>query len=352
MSQETETVNGAPETPQPEEAQKRGSEEHQVSSSSDQPIVQEDACILKSPKSPVSEATESFLENEKAAYESEQAPEVVLQTVPASEPDSTFKVNNQPDENEQTSEVAPPQVVEVSLYSESMEVDSSEPAKELSNGHAVEQEKPVRNGNSHIEAELEPPQNNVNKALNGTIASELVAEDYKLPDVVEVKKNFEISEPLAQNAVSAPPRKGALSTNLDERSVKQAYQDVRHDGSETQWAVFKFEGPTIVTSAIGTDFGEFRTQFGDDERAFGYIRVQTGDELSKRAKFLLVTWVGPQVSVLKRAKMSTDKALIKDILSNFAVELQTENIGDINLPNFEAVLDRAAGAHYGTGIRS
>lgn len=37
--------------------------------------------------------------------------------------------------------------------------------------------------------------------------------------------------------------------------------------------------------------------------------------MSRRAKFLLVTWVGPSVSVLKRAKMSTDKALIKDVVS-------------------------------------
>ena len=41
--------------------------------------------------------------------------------------------------------------------------------------------------------------------------------------------------------------------------------------------------------------------------------LQTGDEMSKRAKFVLVTWVGPEVSVMKKAKMSTDKALMKDI---------------------------------------
>ncbi len=36
--------------------------------------------------------------------------------------------------------------------------------------------------------------------------------------------------------------------------------------------------------------------------------------MSKRAKFILVTWVGPSVSVMKKAKMSTDKALVKDII--------------------------------------
>ena len=41
---------------------------------------------------------------------------------------------------------------------------------------------------------------------------------------------------------------------------------------------------------------------------------QTGDEMSKRAKFIFVTWVGQDVSVMKKAKMSTDKALMKDVI--------------------------------------
>lgn len=44
------------------------------------------------------------------------------------------------------------------------------------------------------------------------------------------------------------------------------------------------------------------------------IFFQTGDEMSKRSKFLLVTWVGTEVSPIKKAKMSTDKALVKEIL--------------------------------------
>jgi hypothetical protein len=39
-------------------------------------------------------------------------------------------------------------------------------------------------------------------------------------------------------------------------------------------AVFKFEGTHIFCSAKGTQFEKFREQFADDERAFGYIRLQ------------------------------------------------------------------------------
>ncbi|XP_019773632.1 uncharacterized protein LOC109546902 [Dendroctonus ponderosae] len=382
MSQETETVSNNP------EASQNGAEAQKESSEDTQPSVQEDACILKRgvpdeappsvKKSPMAEATEEFILNEKNAYsEALAAAEVVDSEQSAPEPlapEPATPVNSESSESaiEEQLESTAPQIVEVSFLSETVVVE--EPLLAQLNGQVVEDETPVEepepqlmNGQSNGECKFQPKkavneddevetlngtENEKNQLLNGTIASELVAEDYKLPDVVEVKKNFENIQPAGQNVTSAPPKKGALSTTLDSQSVKQAYQDVRHDGSETQWAVFKFEGPRIVTSAKGEDFNQFKKQFGDDERAFGYIRVQTGDEMSRRAKFLLVTWVGPSVSVLKRAKMSTDKALIKDVVSNFAVELQTENIGDIELRNFETELDKAAGAHYGTGVRS
>jgi hypothetical protein len=36
--------------------------------------------------------------------------------------------------------------------------------------------------------------------------------------------------------------------------------------------------------------------------------------MSKRSKFVFLTWVGSNVSVMKKAKMSTDKLLMKEII--------------------------------------
>ncbi|XP_013165494.1 PREDICTED: coactosin-like protein isoform X2 [Papilio xuthus] len=145
--------------------------------------------------------------------------------------------------------------------------------------------------------------------------------------------------------------KVAMTTGLDRDTIRAAYEDVRSDGTPTEWAVFKFEGSRIVCSARGSDFTEFRKQFADDERAFGYLRLQMGDEMSKRRKFMFVAWVGPNVSVINRAKMSTDKAIVKDIISNFAVELQLESQAEIDIDQFKDALNRAGGANYGTGVR-
>lgn len=51
----------------------------------------------------------------------------------------------------------------------------------------------------------------------------------------------------------------------------------------------------------------------DDDRAYAYLRFETGDEMSRRAKFAMITWIGPSVSPLKKAKVSTDKAFVKQV---------------------------------------
>lgn len=46
---------------------------------------------------------------------------------------------------------------------------------------------------------------------------------------------------------------------------------------------------------------------------YGFVRFETGDEMSRRAKFAFITWIGPSVGVLKKASVSTDKAFVKEV---------------------------------------
>jgi len=146
-------------------------------------------------------------------------------------------------------------------------------------------------------------------------------------------------------------RNKTLDTSIDRQSVRDAYNDVRNDQSESNWAMFQFQGNTISCKAVGVDFSEFCNQFSDDERAFGFIRIQSGDEMSKRMKFLFVTWLGSNVSTMKRAKLSSDKAIVKEVIMNFAVELQVESRDELNYDFFRQTVMKAGGANYGTGVR-
>lgn len=52
----------------------------------------------------------------------------------------------------------------------------------------------------------------------------------------------------------------------------------------------------------------------DDVRLFAFVRFTTGDAMSKRSKFALITWIGEDVSGLQRAKTGTDKTLVKEVV--------------------------------------
>jgi hypothetical protein len=37
--------------------------------------------------------------------------------------------------------------------------------------------------------------------------------------------------------------------------------------------VFKFDGNALMVAATGADFDDFKKNFGNEDRAFGYIRI-------------------------------------------------------------------------------
>ncbi len=52
-----------------------------------------------------------------------------------------------------------------------------------------------------------------------------------------------------------------MATSIDKESVREAYNKIRDDSSEENWAVFKYDGNRIVMSATGVDYAEFLSLF-------------------------------------------------------------------------------------------
>ena len=53
--------------------------------------------------------------------------------------------------------------------------------------------------------------------------------------------------------------------------------------------------------------------------------------MSKRAKFVLLTWCGSEVGPMQKAKMSLEKTEVKKILAIYAVEHQTADLDEMSL---------------------
>ncbi|KAF6723701.1 Coactosin-like protein [Oryzias melastigma] len=137
-----------------------------------------------------------------------------------------------------------------------------------------------------------------------------------------------------------------MATQIDKEACREAYNDVRDDSTETNWAAFKYEGSTIVPAGQGTDYEDFKNLCTDDTRLFGFVRFMTGDAMSKRVKFTLITWIGENVSGLQRAKISTDKTMIKDIVQTFAKEFMISDLRELDEEYIRSELKKAGGANY------
>lgn len=135
--------------------------------------------------------------------------------------------------------------------------------------------------------------------------------------------------------------------------VRDAYEDVRNDDTESNWALFGYDndgqGKKIEHKESGSDYEDFVALLGDDQRGYGYVRFEIGDEMSRRKKFAFITWIGPSVSPLKKAKVSTDKAFVKRICVDFGKEILADEKNEVAEKKIRQILELASGAAYGTG---
>uniref|UniRef100_A0A8C5IML0 Coactosin-like protein n=1 Tax=Junco hyemalis TaxID=40217 RepID=A0A8C5IML0_JUNHY len=160
----------------------------------------------------------------------------------------------------------------------------------------------------------------------------------------------------AAAAAAAPPapRRSALSplpfapmaTKIDKEACREAYNLVRDDATEVNWVTFKYNGSTIVPGDQGVDYETFKRKCTDDVRLFGFVRFTTGDAMSKRVKFALITWIGEDVSGLQRAKTGTDKTLVKEVVQNFAKEFVISDHKELDEDYIKNELKKAGGANY------
>mmetsp|Transcript_3847 Transcript_3847/g.5374 ORF Transcript_3847/g.5374 Transcript_3847/m.5374 type:complete len:146 (+) Transcript_3847:97-534(+) len=142
--------------------------------------------------------------------------------------------------------------------------------------------------------------------------------------------------------------------DVSDSALSEAYQEVRSDKTNTNWCLFGYEGNAkIVLQGKGEGgLEELVGHLQADQAQFGYLRVISGDNESKRAKFVLLTWCGQQVGALKRAKISVHKASVKTILKDFAVEVQGDSQDDFTEEIIMQRVRKAGGADYSGNVQN
>merc|ERR1711974_140783 len=136
--------------------------------------------------------------------------------------------------------------------------------------------------------------------------------------------------------------------DVSDPAISQGYQDVRNDGSPTNWVLMGYEGNNkIVSQGSGSGgLSELVGKLADDQVQYGFFSVITGDSESRRTKFVLLTWIGPNVGALKKARTSVHKASVKEIVRDFSIEIQSDDRDDFAEDVVLARVVKAGGANY------
>jgi len=67
----------------------------------------------------------------------------------------------------------------------------------------------------------------------------------------------------------------------------------------------------------------------ENQRLYVYYRARFTDEYSSQYKFVFITWVPDKVPAFKRAFVSTDKAIVKQIVKDFTLELFVSSLEEL-----------------------
>ncbi|KAJ2853641.1 hypothetical protein J3B02_003050 [Coemansia erecta] len=120
--------------------------------------------------------------------------------------------------------------------------------------------------------------------------------------------------------------------------IHEAYEDVRNGSRKDE----------LKVASTGSDGLDGLTKnLKQDSAAFGYIRmVMANDELSQRTKFVLLTWCGPNTPVMRKAKLSVQKADVKTVLRAFSIEVAASDSSELEEESLMLQLKRAGGANY------
>ncbi|GJN89293.1 hypothetical protein Rhopal_002273-T1 [Rhodotorula paludigena] len=133
--------------------------------------------------------------------------------------------------------------------------------------------------------------------------------------------------------------------------IREAYNKVRSDKDETNWMLIDYEddkSSKLVLTATGSGgLDEVKDKFQDDKASFAYVRVKYSNDVeSFREKFILITYIGSSVKVMRRAKVSVQAADVKKTLGFYSIDVAASSKDDIKESEIVSRLRKAGGASY------
>lgn len=139
-------------------------------------------------------------------------------------------------------------------------------------------------------------------------------------------------------------------SDCSDPSILEAYQDVRNDKTNTNWTAISYkEGSNNTWTLVGSGEGgleELKAIFSPSFKGFAYLRVISGDELSKRPKFVFMSFCGSEIKQIQRVKLTMHRADVLKIFEHSSISLDFRNVDEIDEADIMERVRMSGGAMY------
>lgn len=144
-----------------------------------------------------------------------------------------------------------------------------------------------------------------------------------------------------------------MALNVDP-AIAATVKDIRYDASATSWLSVVYEGKNkVVVGAKGDgDFDEFKASLKDDAATFGFVRMVSGDQESKRVKFIFVVYLGPSMGMMSKSRVTIHKPVISEAIGQYHVDWFAEGLDDMDENEIRQKIKKSGGADYDLGSNS
>ncbi|KAJ2903058.1 uncharacterized protein MKZ38_010479 [Zalerion maritima] len=145
----------------------------------------------------------------------------------------------------------------------------------------------------------------------------------------------------------------ATMSGLEAEDIQAAYTSVRSDKEEPNWFLLSYAstvGDRLTLTACGVGgLSELVSNLKDDQAQYGYVRVEyANDSESKRIKFALITWIGENTKVMRKARVSIESGGVKAKFGHH-IGIEARDRSELDEKEVVTRMRKAGGADYNGG---
>jgi hypothetical protein len=141
-------------------------------------------------------------------------------------------------------------------------------------------------------------------------------------------------------------------SDVSDPAIKEAYDEVRADSSDINWLLITYEEGSnnkkwCLHGKGSGGLTELKEKITDTFIGFGYLRVISGDDMSKRAKFVFIKYLSKGLKMNLKALINVHRGDVEKVLNQISIAVEAEGQDELTEEDINTRINKAGGAHYG-----